>query len=122
MSQNRRAGIIYLKIDGDMHDVVGDFSYNLGKPKREPLIGGDSVHGYSETPQPAFIEGEVRDSQDLDLGALATIDGATVTLELSNGKVIVLRNAWFAGDGNGSTGEANIAVRFESRQEAEEVK
>lgn len=122
MSQNRRAGIIYIKVDGELYDAAGDFTYNLGKPSREALSGADGIHGYKETPQPAFIEGEIRDSNSLDLATLLTLDGVTVTLELNNGKVIVLRDAWFAGEGGGSTGEATIAARFESRNEAEEVK
>jgi len=36
-----------------------------------------------------------------------------VTLQVANGKTIVLRNAWFAGEGTVQTEEGNIAVRFE---------
>ena len=38
----------------------------------------------------------------------------TVTIDLANGKSIVLRDAWFAGEGTGNTEEGNIAVRFEA--------
>ena len=49
------------------------------------------------------------------------MDNATVTLDLAIGKTIVLSNAWFAGEGSVTTGEAEIAVRFESRHEGQEV-
>lgn len=120
MSQ-RRAGIIFLKINGNIYDAKGNFSYNLGKPKRESIVGADKVHGYKEMPQPAFIEGEITDSSTLDLTKLIATDDATITLELSNGKVIVLRNAWFSAEGTAQTEEANIAVRFEGAS-AEEVR
>ena len=103
-TNNRRAGIIYVKVDGKQYDAKGAYTYNLGKPKRDAIIGADGVHGYKETPQVAFIEGAVPD----------------VTLELNNGKVVTLSNAWFASEGSGSTDEGEIAVRFESRREAVE--
>jgi hypothetical protein len=71
------------------------------------------VHGFKETPQAAYIAGQIRDRSGLDMRALVTLTDATVTLSLANGKVIALRDAWYAGEGKGSTGEATIDVRFE---------
>lgn len=119
MSQ-RRAGILFLKVDGALYDAKGNFTYNLGKAKREAIVGADAVHGYKEMPQVAFIEGEFTDGSSLDLAKLVALDGVTVTLELANGKVVILRDAWFAGDGNVQTEEGNIAVRFEAKS-ADEV-
>ena len=121
MGNNRRAGVIYLKINGEMQDAKGGFTYNLGYPQREAIIGSDGVHGFKETPQVAFIEGAVTDRPDLKLADFARLDDGTVTLELANGKTIVLTEAWFAGEGAVTTEEAEIAVRFESRKQAEEI-
>ena len=120
-NQNRRAGVILLKVGGVQLDAKGNFTYNLGAPKREAIIGADGVHGYKETPQVPFIEGEITDRRDLNLADLAAIDGETVTLELNNGKTVVLSQAWYAGEGTGNTEEANIAIRFESRLTAQEI-
>lgn len=111
--QNRRGGIIYLKVNGEIYDAKGSFSYNLGKPKNEAILGADGVHGYKSTPQVPFIEGEVTDRPSLDLASVCETDEATITLELANGKVITLRDAWYAGEGTGNTEEGNIAVRYE---------
>ena len=73
-TNNRRAGIIYVKVDGKQYDAKGAYTYNLGKPKRDAIIGADGVHGYKETPQVAFIEGAVTDSDELDLATLVTAD------------------------------------------------
>ncbi|HET7500653.1 MAG TPA: phage tail tube protein [Kofleriaceae bacterium] len=113
MAAQRRAGIIQLKLNGEIQDAKGNFSYNLGRPKREAIVGADDVHGFKETPQVAFIEGAITDRGNLDVAALVTIDDATVTIDLGNGKSIYLNHAWFAGDGNASTEEAEIPVRFE---------
>lgn len=114
------AGLIFIKVDGVQYRAKGNYTYNLGKPKREGVAGADGVHGYKETPQIPFIEGEITDSKDLDLSKFLEIDGATVTLELGNGKVILLRDAWNASEGTGNTEEGNISVRFEGMS-AEEV-
>lgn len=118
--RNRVGGIIELKVNGAQLSAKGNFTYNLGQPKREAVIGADAVHGYKETPQAAFIEGEITDNSQLDLAALAKTEDATVYLRLANSKVVVLRNAWYAGEGTGNTEEGNIACRFEGMG-AEEI-
>jgi hypothetical protein len=117
----RKGGIIQLQVNGELYDAKGSFTYNLGRPVREAIVGADTVHGYKETPQVAFVEGEITDRGTLDLEKVVTMAGATVTLELANGKVIVLRDAWFAGEGTGNTDEGNVAVRFEGRS-GEEIR
>lgn len=120
MSQ-RRAGILSLKVDGANYDAKGNFTYNIGRPKREAIVGADRVHGYKEMPQVSFIEGELTDSAGLSLDALVKLQDATATLQLANGKVIVLRKAWYAADGNAQTEEGNIQLRLEA-ESGEEIR
>jgi hypothetical protein len=110
---SRRAGIIQLQANGEVYDAKGSFTYNIGRPMRSAIVGADRVHGFTEAPQVAFIEGEITDRGTLDLNALVTMEGATITLTLGNGKVITLEDAWFASEGTGNTEEGNIAVRWE---------
>lgn len=110
---NRIAGTIAIQVNGEVYDAVGAFTYNLGAPKREMLVGADRVHGYKEQPQIPFIEGEFRDSSSIDLGVLTSIVDATVTVKLANGKTFMLRNACWASEGDVETEEAKIKVRFE---------
>lgn len=118
---NRVGGLIALKIDGDLQKAKGAFTYNLGKPKRDAVIGADVVHGFKEAVQTPFIEGEITDHSNMSLEALLLTEDATITLELANGKVISLREALYAGEGTGNTEEGNIAVRFEGIS-AEEIR
>jgi len=110
----KRGGIIFLKLDGGIQQAKGEFTYNLGRPKRDAIVGSDGIHGYVEVPQVPFVEGEITDHPDLDLNEYTTRENMTLTLELANGKVIVMRNAWYAGEGTGNTAEGNIGVRFEA--------
>lgn len=119
---NRRAGTIQVKANGTQYDAKGNWSYNLGIPKRETMPGADKPgHGYKETQQASFIEGEITDASTLALVDLLTIDDATINLELANGKTIMLRDAYYAADGNVGTAEANVQVRFESSEQGEEI-
>lgn len=118
MSQ-RRAGLLQLQTSGEIQDAKGDFDYNLGVVKRTAVVGRDGVHGFKEEPQVAFIEGTITDRGTLDVKALANGTDVTVTLNLANGKTVVLRNAWFAADGNVNTGEGEIKVRWEGKSAQE---
>jgi hypothetical protein len=120
MANQRRAGTIQVQTNGEIQDAAGSFSYNLGGKKRETIVGPDGVHGFKEMPQPAFIEGELVDRGNLNLRALVDSVDVTVTLSLANGKVVVLRDGWFAGEGTASTDEAKIPVRWEGTN-AEEI-
>ena len=77
-------------------------------------MGADTIHGYKEEPKAQFIEGAITDSDELDLAGFQAITDATITLELANGKVIMLREAFYAADGDVTTGEGEIQVRFEA--------
>jgi tail tube protein len=120
MADQRRAGLIQLQVNGEIQDAKGAFSYNLGRPKREEIVGSDGIHGFKETPQAAMIEGAITDRGNLDVAALVSGKDLTVTLSLSNGKVIVLREAWFSGDGNVGTEEQEIGVKWTGAN-AEEI-
>jgi len=113
MPNNRRSGRIFFKVDGVQYDAKGNFTYNDGQPKRDAIVGADQVHGYKELPQVPYIEGEITDKGTLNVADFKNIVDATVTIELANDKTFVLRDAWYAGEGDVGTEEANIQVRFE---------
>lgn len=117
---SRIAGYLSLQINGEIYNAVGNFTYNVGAPKREMLLGPDRVHGYKEMPQVPFIEGEIRDSSDIDLSVLTNLKDATATIALANGKTFVLKDAVYVADGNVQTEEANIQLRLEGSK-GEEV-
>lgn len=110
-----KTGIIFLTVNGEQKQAKGSFTYNLGKNKRETIIGADGVHGVKEIPQAAFIEGMITDSKEISLEDLVNFIDGTVTLQLNNGKVISIEDAAYVADGNVTTEEGEIEVRFEGR-------
>lgn len=109
---NRVGGTISLKADGEMLSAKGNFSYHLGTPKREVVVGADAVHGFKETPQAPYIKGAITDHKDLDLADFLTKKDMTIILDLANGKSIVLRDALNCSDGEASSEEGEIEVEF----------
>lgn len=109
----RVGGKIFVKANGTQYRAKGSWTYNLGKDKREAVVGMDGVHGYKSSPQVAVIEGTITDSSELSLEELLDLEDVTITLELANGKIISLNNAWWAADGNVTTEEGEIEARFE---------
>lgn len=120
MAGRRRGGILQLIVNGERMDAKGNFTFNLGAPERTAVVGSDEVHGYTERPRVPFIAGEITDRGDLDLKALAGATDITASLVLANGKTVVLREAWAAGEWTGNTDEGNVPVRFEGIS-AEEI-
>lgn len=117
---NAVGGTITLTVAGERMRAKGAFTYNLGRDMKEGVVGADGVHGYKTAPRLPFIEGEVTDHADLDVAAMQDATDVTVVLELANGKGVVLREAWYAGEGNVQTEEGNIAARWEGLS-AEEI-
>ena len=117
----RVGGIIFIKVDGQQYQAKGAFDYDLGIAKKEGVVGMDKVHGYKETPQVPYIEGTITDDSEMSFEALAKTSDATITLELANDKVIVLRNGWWASNSKGNSEEGEIEARFEGLS-AEEIR
>lgn len=118
----RRAGIVSFKINGQIYPVKGNIAYSLGKPTREAIVGHDRVHGFKELPTAAFCELEITDGSNISLDELADVTEATITIELANGKIVILRNAFAINPDGLSVGteEGNVSLRFEA-EEAEEI-
>jgi len=113
--KNRIGGTLAVVIDGELYEHEGAFTYNTGRAKREALMNSQRPVGFKEMAQVPFFEGNVYVTSDLNLDALLNANGVTATLSLANGKTLVYRDAWFAGDGTGDTENGTLAVRFEAK-------
>ena len=120
MSKNLVGGRISFKTNGTVRNAKGAFDYNLGVDKADEVMGHDRIHGFKALPQPAFIEGKITDKGDLDVKAIMGMADATVTLDLANGKTIVLREARQTSEGGANTEEGELSVKFVG-MDAEEI-
>jgi len=113
MPNRRVGGILFFKADGEFFEAKGEFTYRINLFKREMIAGTTNIVGFKEEPQVPFIEGAITDSDELDLAKFQAIRDATITLEVANGKVIQLREAAYTSEGDVTSSEGEIPVRFE---------
>lgn len=109
----RIAGIAWLKVDGDQYPLRGDFTVSPSPYERTGIGGQDYVHGYSELPRVPFISGNVSLVPELSIEDIEAITDATVTAELANGHVYVLREAWTRAAFELNAHDGQVNVRFE---------
>jgi len=105
-------GVVSLRSGGDVIRVKGPVSYSLGGKMREEVMGQTGVLGFKVVPAPPFVEFASMDAADVDLEALQGVVDTTITLQLENGKTIVLERASFTGALEASTEEGEFTARF----------
>lgn len=108
------AGIAFLKVDGVQYDLRGNFKVMPATVERTGVAGGDgAVHGFTQKGLVPSIEGDLTDTGGLSISAITGLTNSTVTLELINGKVYVLNQAWYSGPTNLNAVEGSLPVKFE---------
>jgi hypothetical protein len=113
-------GAITIKVDGEIYEAKGAFDYQIGGLMYKKVPGTDRVIGTKSEYVVPSLEGKITDAADISIKKLKEIRGATVTLDLSNGKTIVYSNADFSAEGKGNTEEGEVDFAFEA-DEAEEI-
>jgi len=107
------AGVAYIKVDGEQWALRGNLTISPMAFARTPIAGMDGIHGYSQAPQTPYIEADISDLGGLALKRLETFCNVTVTVELLNGKVYVLANAWVQGPLELNGVDGTVTVRFD---------
>jgi hypothetical protein len=107
-------GTVYVKVDGEQLSVRGSVTSNIGQTvMREAVIGADQVHGYTETPILPFLQVELTERPEFPLSAINKVSDSTITAELADGRVLMLRNAWHEGEAERNPQAGSIgSVRF----------
>jgi hypothetical protein len=109
----RFAGIAFLKVDGSLYPLRGNFTISPSWNERTGIAGQDYVHGYSELPRVPYIEGDISTLPDLSTEVIENIFNSTVTAELANGQVYSLKEAWCRAALEINSREGQMRVRFE---------
>jgi Phage tail tube protein len=110
---HRIAGIAFWMVDGVQLAVRGNLEVMPSRQERTGIAGQDSIHGYSELPVVPYISGDVSTIEGTSVEDVDGITNATITAELANGTVYVLRNAWRAERSTINTRDGQFNVKFE---------
>ena len=110
---NRRiAGITAFTVNGSAFAVT-EFSWDPGTVNRETMTSLSGVDGYRESPVAPYIAGKFRDAQSVNVTGFVGLTGATVVVQLANGKQVVGHGLWFVGRPGVSGADATFDIRFE---------
>jgi|SRR5882724_2610007 len=107
------AGTAFIKVDGNQYPLKGNLTVSASPIERAGIPGQDYVHGFSELPRVPYIEADVSTLPEVLIETLDNTTDATVTAELINGNVYVLRNAWVRGPLDINTRDGQFRIRFE---------
>ncbi len=110
---NKIGGVAFLKVDGFQYLLRGDLTVSPGLFTRAGVTGQDGVHGYTETPHIPEIHATITDTGGLSIDQLWNVTCSTVTAELANGKVYILRDAWVSAVEPLNTTEGSVAIVFQ---------
>lgn len=109
----RIAGGTIVAVNAKTIPNKGRVRVGMGVGKRTVVIGEDGIHGYTEEHSAPFIQFTATNRSDLNLKALLTGDGNTVTATIPNGKTYTLRDAWCASENEVDLSGGEIELRFE---------
>jgi uncharacterized protein YlzI (FlbEa/FlbD family) len=109
----RIAGIAYLKVDGALYPLRGNFVVSPSSLERAGIAGQYYIHGFSEMPRLPSISGDISLVPELSVEDIEAVTVATVTAELANGKTYVLREAWCTSALELNTREGSARVVFQ---------
>ena len=107
-------GKFTIACDGMAYYASGVFKYGGGFDKQEAVMHSNGLAGRKSTPTVAYISGELLDNKSLVLSDIANMTDSTITLDLANGKQIVLRGAYSTNDnGLEADTDGKITIKFE---------
>lgn len=109
----RIAGVAFWAVDGTRLAVRGNLTVSPSATEKTGIAGQDYVHGYSETPLVPYIQGDVSLQPGTRIADVDAITNSTITVELADGRVFTLKNAWRAGRSEVNSKDGQFQVRFE---------
>jgi hypothetical protein len=109
----RIAGTAFLKVDGNQYPLRGSFTVTPSVIERAGIAGQDYIHGYSEMPRVPSIEGDVSTVPGLSIEDFDGMTNVTVTAELANQSVYVLREGWCVSANAINARDGMVRIKFE---------
>lgn len=114
-------GVADVNFNGTTMLFRGEMTWSFQTFVKKGVAGRDGrVHGFTSEPKVPYIEGTYSYDGSLTGAQLEAITGATVSVTLGDGRLLVLRQAYVAGDIEPDGDEGKIKIRWEG-QSGEEI-
>ena len=110
---DRIAGIGSITVDGTQLALRANLTVSPSPIEREGLAGQDRVQGFREMPRVPYIEADISVTKDLNVSSLDTQTDVTVVAGFADGRIWVLRNAWYRPPSDVNTHDGLFRARWE---------
>jgi hypothetical protein len=110
-----------VRVNGRRIPFRASLTWNFQTHKKTGVAGRDNaVHGFTTEPTVPFIEGDFTWDGGFSTRDLEAITNAVVAVVLADGRQLVLRGAYVAGDIQPELDEAKCKLKFEG-DDGEEI-
>ena len=108
-------GTAFFKIDGGNFSTNGEFEIMIQDVVREAVPDSNGDVNSIERPVASKISGSINMIPDLDPAAITAMENVTVAVELNNGKIAVLAEAFFTGESTATVNDGQLAIEFHGK-------
>lgn len=103
-----------VRVNGNRIPFRGDLTWNFQTAQKKGVAGRDSdVHGFTTDPVVPYIEGDFTWDGGVTTKQLEAIVNGTVAVLLQDGRQLILRGAWVAGEITPNLDEGKCKLKFE---------
>ncbi len=107
-------GVGQIRFNGNILKFRGSLTWNFQTGVKKGVAGRDgSVHGFTVDPVVPMIEGEFTYDGAVTTAQLEAITNGTITALLGDGRQLILRGAYVAGDIAPDGDDAKVKLKFE---------
>lgn len=112
MAAKRISGICFVKVDGEQLSVEGSVECPLLEVKRETVMALNGPAGYKETNLAPFVKVSCILVPGFPLAKLQTNTSMQVSVNLANGMVYTLSDAWLNGEPTAKPEDGKVELEF----------
>lgn len=112
----RIAGTSYIKVDGEQLSLTGGMEIPLNLKVKETITDLGGGNDYKETHRAPYMKGTFKVPKGFPLKKVIEGDNMTITSELANGWVYVLKNAWLEGEANYNPEDGTVDLQFNAEE------
>lgn len=104
---------IIVRANGKEYPTLEGGEFQPAGKSRE-VVTGFSVHGYTETAQPAYAAVQVPANFETDFEEINDMTNVTVEVELDTGQIYLMANAWTVEPSRLNGGNFNLAFNSQT--------
>ena len=109
------AGTAFFRINGASYSTTGEWNIEIQDEVREPIVTSDGQVHFSASAAESKISGTLITTPSLIPSVVADMEDVVIQVELQNGRVALLQDAFFSGRNSVGSKSGEMSVEFTGR-------